>query len=97
MTITVSKDLEERLRSQAMLRGIEPDAYAARLLEQGLAANADESRDPTLDLIDQWDAEDATDDPEEIARRQKEAEEFMESLAKSRIEMEGPHARKLWP
>ncbi|HEY2587580.1 MAG TPA: hypothetical protein VGI81_17675 [Tepidisphaeraceae bacterium] len=80
-----------------MLRGIEPDAFAARLLEQGLAANATESRDPTLELIEQWDAEDATDDPEEIARRQKDAEEFMESLAKSRIEMEGPHARKLWP
>lgn len=95
MTISVSKELEERLRRQAALRGVEPDIYAARLLEQGL--DAKEGRNPTLDLIDQWNAEDATNDPEEIARREKEAEEFMESLARSRIEMEGPYARKLWP
>lgn len=45
--------------------------------------------DPTLDLIARWDAEDATDDPDEIVRRQREAEEFMQSLARSRREMEG--------
>lgn len=95
MTISLSKDLEQKLRQQAALRGVEPDAYAARLLEQSLAAR--DARNPTLELIEQWNAEDATEDPEEIARQQKEAEEFMESLAKSRIEMEGPHARKLWP
>jgi len=34
----------------------------------------------TLDLLAQWDAEDATSDPLEIARRQQQWEEFRKSM-----------------
>lgn len=51
----------------------------------------------TLELLERWEAQNATSDPQEIAQREKEGEEFMRSLARSRLEMEGPNARKLWP
>jgi hypothetical protein len=37
------------------------------------------------DLFEQWDREDATDDPEELARRQREGDEFMASLRANRF------------
>lgn len=95
MTIMVSQELEARLREAATRRGLDPASYATQLIEQGLGAGKGDQA--TLDLLDQWDREEATDDPAEIARRRLEAEEFMQSLARSRAEMEGPDARKIWP
>ena len=95
MTIVLPREIEDRLRTEASRQGLDADAYAAKLIEQALRPQP--TNDATLKLLDEWDAEDATDDPEEIRRRQQEVEEFMQSLARSRIEMEGPNARKLWP
>jgi hypothetical protein len=39
----------------------------------------------TLDLLAKWDAEDATDDPAEIARRQEEWEEFRKAMNEDSI------------
>ena len=66
-----------------------------RLIEEGLAKPVPDQA--TLDLLEKWDREQATDDPEEIARRQKEVEEFMEGMNRNRLEMEGPNARKIYP
>ena len=44
-------------------------------------------------LFAQWQAEDATDDPEEIARRERDWEELKANLDANR----GPHQRKLFP
>ena len=93
MTITLTPEVAARLKAEAHRRGINVDQYAAQLIEEGLP----KADDATLALLRKWREEDATDDPEEIARRQQEGEEFMRSLARSRIEMEGPNARKLWP
>ena len=41
--------------------------------------------DPTLALFDAWELEDATDDPEELARRQQEGDELLANLAKNRL------------
>ena len=95
MTLTLPSEIEARLKEEASRQGLDPAEYASRLIEQGLPRP--QPNQATLDLLARWDAEDATDDPEEIARRQREAEEFMQSLARSRVEMEGPNARKLWP
>jgi predicted DNA-binding protein len=91
LTIVLKDEVETRLNTLAKGQGLEPATYAAELIEHSLPNQA------TLDLLAQWNREDATDDSEEIVRRQKEAEEFMRSLARSRVEMEGPNARKLWP
>ncbi|HWE95020.1 MAG TPA: hypothetical protein VG269_13725 [Tepidisphaeraceae bacterium] len=46
------------------------------------------------DLFAEWDAEDGTDDPAEISRRNQEVEEFKEAMNRNRAEMEGPGSRK---
>lgn len=93
MTITLRPEVETRLQEAARREGIEPDEYANKLLEKALPHR----NQSTIDLLNKWEAENWTDDPEEIARQQAEGEEFMRSLAQSRIDMEGPNARKLWP
>jgi hypothetical protein len=95
MTITLPPEIESRLHGQATRLGIEATEYAMRLIEEGLAKPAPDQA--TLDLLERWDREQATDDPEEIARRQKEVEEFMEGMNRNRLEMEGPNARKIYP
>jgi hypothetical protein len=93
MTIQLSPQTEERLKSEASRRGIEPAEFATQLIEQGLST----PNQATLDLLQKWRQQDATTDPAELARRQQEGEQFMENLARNRTEMEGPGARKLWP
>ena len=93
LTITVPEELERRLQNEASKRGVDAAEYAKQLIDQALP----KPNQATLDLLAKWEAEDAIDDPAEIERRTKECEEFMQSLARSRIEMEGPNARKLWP
>ncbi len=69
-------------------------------LDGPLAGSNEHSNQATLDLFKQWDAEDAkdaTDDPVELAKRRTAAEQFMRNLAQNRIDMEGPHARRIWP
>ena len=51
----------------------------------------------TIELLKQWDAEQATDDPEEIARRETELLEFMKGMNESRRFAEGPNARIPYP
>lgn len=99
MTIQLPPDLEARLKDEAQRRGVDPNECAKQVLEQGLPLRVTSPvRDQaTLDLLAQWRAEDATDDPEEIARREREGEEFMRNLDRNRREMEGPNARRLWP
>jgi hypothetical protein len=98
MTITLPPELESRLRDEARRRGMDAGEYARRLIEQLLGGRAPvPAGGATIDLIEQWEADNATDDPAELARRQQEGEEFMRSLGRSREDMEGPGARKIWP
>lgn len=95
LTISLPPEVEDRLKVEASRKGLESADYARKLIEDAL------SKPPidqvTLDLLKQWDLEDATDDPEEIARRQKETAEFMEGMNRNRLEMEGPLSRKIYP
>ena len=54
----------------------------------------EEPRDRTLELFAQWEAEDATEDPEEIARRNREWEEFKANMNATRT---AAGARLLYP
>ena len=93
MTITLSPEIESRVIAEASKMGIDANEFVTKLIEEALP----KPNQATLDLLAEWDREEATDDPEEIARRQREGEEFMQNLARNRFEMDGPHARKLWP
>jgi predicted transcriptional regulator len=93
MTITLRPEVETRLQEAARREGVEPDEYANKLLDKALP-HRDQA---TLDLLAKWEADTWTDDPEEIARRQLEFEEFKRGMNRNRLEMEGPNARIPYP
>jgi hypothetical protein len=95
MTIALPDDLEKRLRTQAARLGLLPDQYAAELIARQLPP---EPREQSLaELFAEWAAEDATDDPAEIARRNAEFEELKQEMNRTRREAEGPNARIPFP
>jgi len=95
VSVDIPTDLEARLRDEAARAGLSPEDYIRRLIERHLPS-AGAARQ-TLDLLAQWEAEDATNDPAELERRRREAEEFMEGMNRNRLESEGPAARTAYP
>src|SRR5437868_628051 len=88
LMIALSPEIESRLKGEASRQGLEAAEYARRLIEESLPKPPVDQA--TIDLLDQWERDNATDDPEEIARRQIEFEEFKEGMNRNRLEMEGP-------
>ncbi len=92
MTLTLTPITETRLQELAERRGQAPeeviDALVQREMSQEERVTQAQSTQPaayvspTAALFAQWAIEDATDDPEEIARRQKEGDELLENLQK---------------
>ena len=100
MTIRLPNDIEDRLIAEAERRGVTPDEYATKLLGEQLPPAPKpqpQQRNSLEELFAQWEAEDHTDDPEEIARRQQEFEEFKQAMNQNRLDMEGPNSRKPFP
>jgi hypothetical protein len=97
LMIALKPETEKRLREEASRVGVEPGEFARRLLEEHLPQERPMPDVESIRLLEEFERENATDDPKEIARRQEEGEEFMRNLSRNRIEMEGPNARKLWP
>jgi hypothetical protein len=95
LTIALNQDAERRLLEEAARRGLAPDAYAAHLIEEHLPAPSTSTS--LAEMFQEWDAEDATDDPSEIARRNAEFEELKQRINANRAESEGPGARKPFP
>lgn len=95
MTLTLPADLEERLARRASQLGMRADAYAQSLIERGLSQPAPDRA--TLELLAKWQAEDETDDPAELARREAEFEEFKKAMNDSKRQAEGPSARIPYP
>lgn len=87
MTLVIELTPEEEARLQAAARdhGIEPIECARRLLTESLPPV--KRGDATLALFAAWDAEDATDDPQEIARREREWEELKAQMNATRAEL----------
>jgi len=91
LSIDLTPALEARLRDEAKRQGVAPEVYAVSVLERqlrngptplgNLAAPKPAPGGNSLSaLFTEWAAEDATDDPEEIARRQREWEELKRSI-----------------
>ena len=85
ISLEIRPDVEPRLLDEATRRGVDPSAMVAILVDQGLSAasprptlsTAEPGRGDSLrELFAEWAAEDATDDPAEVQRRQQEFEEF---------------------
>jgi hypothetical protein len=94
LMIDLPQETESWLKEHAEKQGIDVVAYAKQILQGAVQRMA---TDPTIALLEKWDRDDATDDPEEIARRTQEAEEFMRNMNRNRLEMEGPNSRVIYP
>jgi hypothetical protein len=97
LSIDLSPDLEDRLKSEARRQGVAPEQYARQLIESALPQEITLLQDAnraTIDLFAEWAKRDATDDPAEIARRERELEELKQSLNQTR---EAAQARKIYP
>jgi len=90
MTLTLTPTTEARLLALAQRRGQTPEAVIDAFVEQEAAedkplplhgaAPATPSLSPTAALFAKWAEEDRTDDPEEIARRQRDGDELLAAL-----------------
>ena len=84
MHVPLSPESLERLRQEAARRGVSPEDFARQLIEGQLnptPVRPDARR--MIDLMNQWDREDRTDDPEELERRQKDFDEFKRAINES--------------
>jgi len=101
LTLQLTPETEARLRAAAQRDGLDPAVYAERMLveylpalEPGVGA-AEHSPTPgpgatTLALFARWEAEDGTDDPEEIAARTREWEELKANLEANTLSLRVP-------
>lgn len=87
LTIELNPEDERILRDEARRSGIAVEDQARRLLSRHLKRLLTTTR--TLDLLDQWDIEDATDDPQVLAARRSEWEELRQNLETNRLELRG--------
>jgi len=94
LIIELSPD-EERCIEGARARGVDVKTLFKAMLS-GLPDAGMDASPPykpganTVALLRQWRAEDHTDDPEELERRDREASEFMEKLRKNRVDFPVP-------
>lgn len=65
LQITLSAELENRLRLEAERHGISPDAVTLKLLNEHLPA--DGARNPAVEMLNRWLAEDAALTDDEVA------------------------------
>jgi hypothetical protein len=98
MTIILSPDTETRLAAEASRRGIRADQLVEQLIDAALPKKTESKpNQSSIDILDQWETETATSDPEEIAKRQIEFEEFKAELNRTRLMTDGPDARIPFP
>ncbi|MBI2298453.1 MAG: hypothetical protein HYU66_05790 [Armatimonadetes bacterium] len=76
---------EARLRAAAERQGIAAEECARRLITEHLSGELTEEARLTRELFARWEAEDATDDPEELAARERELAEFMANMNANRL------------
>ena len=95
VNIALPPEVEKRLQGEASRHGLAPAEFAAKLITEHLSPAPVGSS--LGDLFAQWEREDATTDPAELARRNQESEELKKALNQNRLEMEGPAARTPFP
>jgi len=98
MTIAISAETERRLQAEASRRGVPADQLAEQLLDAVLAEATHASpNQSSIDILNAWESESATNDAAEITRRQREFEHFKRELNQTRIETDGRGARIPFP
>jgi hypothetical protein len=82
LTIELPEQIGAELQREAQRQGMGADRYASQIIQQNLMAI--ERARSLRDLFEQWEREDETDDPQELARRAAEWEELKRALNANR-------------
>jgi len=90
LTIQLPEELSVRLQDEAARRGVDPREFAVEIIRGKLPSG--ERTQALRSLFADWAAEDATDDPSELAQRRKDWDELRAALNADRTS--GP---KLFP
>ncbi len=96
MVIVLSGAIETQLKEEALRRGLAADQLVEELIRQA-AEKPQRPGEATLTLFEEWEREDSTNDPHEIARRQAEFEDFKREMNATRLATDGPNARVPFP
>ena len=98
MTIMLSAKTEGRVKAEASRRGVGADQLVEQLIDAALPQpSGKKPNQSSIDLLNAWEVQTATDDPDEIARRLAEFEEFKRELNQTRLMTDGPDARIPFP
>lgn len=84
VTLNLKPEVEAEIAQQAAAEGVTLQQRIDSMIAEAVKrqppplspAEQRKKNQAAIDLLNQWDEEDKTDDPEEIARRQAEWEEF---------------------
>jgi predicted DNA-binding protein len=74
LTITLPPEVEKRLNGEASRQGLAAEEYVQKLIVEHLPTGNEFAS--LAELFAEWEAEEGTDDPTEIVRRNQEVEEF---------------------
>jgi len=98
MTIVLSEEASKKLNDEACRRGVPAEQLVEQLIDAALPANGSTApNQSSIDILNAWETETTTDDPQELARRRLEFEEFKRELNRTRLMTDGPNARVPFP
>jgi DNA-directed RNA polymerase specialized sigma24 family protein len=80
LTLELEPELDDTLRALADAEGVSVEQYLRRLISQALKGR---SKQAAVGLLQDWESEDATTDPDELARREHDWKEFREAMNRS--------------
>ena len=80
LTLELPQETEARLFREAAKQGLDAPTFVRRLIEANLPEPLEpiltEKQKANLSLLDAWEAEDATDDPESLRQREADLKSF---------------------
>ena len=90
LTIELTQEQEARLAEAARKEGAEPTTLVSQWISEHLPpaktpAAPDAENQAVIDLLCSWQAEDATEDEEELTRRDNETKELLHNLETNRM------------
>jgi len=95
LQIYLEAEVETRLRVEASRRGLATERYLEILIVERLGLS--KSFESLDDLFSRWEKEDSPSDAADISERERELQEFKDSMNRNRLESEGIGSRKPFP
>ena len=94
----LSAKIERKVIAEASRRGVQADQLVEQLIDIALPQPTEGvPNQSSIDLLNEWEARTATDNPQEIARRLTEFEKFKREMNLTRLLTDGPDARIPFP